>query len=590
MMNLEDYEVTEEYGFVMPKPLEKLPREFDQWNDLAEKAPELTVNKEFRQKVDKMPLLDHNNLKSHEEKRLAHLQLSAITMCYVWQEGDKGVAKVLPRSVAIPYCAISEDLGVQPIISHVSLVLANWKLKDKNGNITTLYNCMPGDEEAEWFSSVTAQIELDFAPAIKMIGGSAAQSSTMQCFDVAFGVEHETVLDSGDKEVVSSYNNCIQAASDFRSYHIQIITKYIIVMARQRAKDNDYESVAEQGTGGSNMEHELNLQSLCRLCCVKIPINSKSYNKENYKSAISSLYSIDIDYDLVTVHPPKICAACRLRVTRYKQSEDEFVDMNLPELFDFKPHTSVDCEICTSKVGRPKKKAKRKQTIPSITQKSVNIAQEHSYTAPNKQKESALKQTESQDKQTQRQTKSQTETQTESSNLDKLNVTDPFLVESGSRFRNIVIRSIPVERFSNPLIAQTYICTICRGVPCVPNITKCGHIFCSECLSGWLSVSCTCPFCRSLVDETTDVFSLTGQLLSIFDTLTVICSHDNCSKSFPIGSIDEHEASCPQRQTAFLFNLTTKPKIFKLPLHSITAKHAKRREEISNKTPLQHQQ
>ena len=40
--------------------------------------------------------------------------------------------QVLPRQLAVPWCDVSSRLGVVPVISHASFVLANWKVKDRN--------------------------------------------------------------------------------------------------------------------------------------------------------------------------------------------------------------------------------------------------------------------------------------------------------------------------------------------------------------------------------------------------------------------------------------------------------------------------
>lgn len=49
----------------------------------------------LREKVQKLPLLDHERLTSYRELRLAHVVLGAIATGYIWQEGDQGVPKVL---------------------------------------------------------------------------------------------------------------------------------------------------------------------------------------------------------------------------------------------------------------------------------------------------------------------------------------------------------------------------------------------------------------------------------------------------------------------------------------------------------------
>uniref|UniRef100_A0A674I6F2 Indoleamine 2,3-dioxygenase 1 n=1 Tax=Terrapene triunguis TaxID=2587831 RepID=A0A674I6F2_9SAUR len=113
----------------------------------------------------------------------------------------------------------------------------------------------------------------------QFFGGSAAQSSTLQCFDVLLGIQHSAaqgfsaeylgcmrdympaahrafiqtlasgpslrqfVLATGDAGLHAAFNKCVSALADLRSYHIQIATKYITIPAGRCR--------AEQGTGGT---------------------------------------------------------------------------------------------------------------------------------------------------------------------------------------------------------------------------------------------------------------------------------------------------------------------------------------------------
>ena len=55
------------------------------------------------------------------------------------------------------------------------------------------------------------------------------------------------------------------------------------------------------------------------------------------------------------------------------------------------------------------------------------------------------------------------------------------------------------------------------------------------------------------------------------------CIHANCTQSHLIRNIDEHESICSMKGTKFLYNVTTKSRVFKLPLHSVSAKHTRHR-------------
>lgn len=164
------YGISHGYGFCLPNPQELLPPYFEEWNELASKMTELVKVNEFRKRVDKMSHLDHQKLNGYREKRLAHLQLSIIGAGYVWQDGDKGVPRKIPKCLAVPWYRLSEELGMKPVLSHADLILANWKKKDENGpleldNLKCIYNVADG-EGPEWFVTVTVQIEIEFYQAL----------------------------------------------------------------------------------------------------------------------------------------------------------------------------------------------------------------------------------------------------------------------------------------------------------------------------------------------------------------------------------------------------------------------------------------
>ncbi|KAK3612259.1 hypothetical protein CHS0354_039539 [Potamilus streckersoni] len=172
-INLSDFHVSQRVGFLLEKPLAELPAYFEPWNQVCSRMPELVMQHRLRQEVDKMDVLDHHKLQGYRQLRLAHLQLSFISAGYIWQDGDKGVPEKLPRCLAVPWCGLSKTLGIQPVLSHSDLVLANWTTVDPDSplaleNLRCFYT-LPGGGEADWFITVTVQMELDFAAALKPV-------------------------------------------------------------------------------------------------------------------------------------------------------------------------------------------------------------------------------------------------------------------------------------------------------------------------------------------------------------------------------------------------------------------------------------
>nr|AAH26393.1 Indoleamine 2,3-dioxygenase 2 [Mus musculus] len=372
-LSLGRYHISEEYGFLLPNPLEALPDHYKPWMEIALRLPHLIENRQLRAHVYRMPLLDCRFLKSYREQRLAHMALAAITMGFVWQEGEGQPQKVLPRSLAIPFVEVSRNLGLPPILVHSDLVLTNWTKRNPEGpleisNLETIIS-FPGGESLRGFILVTVLVEKAAVPGLKALvqgmeairqhsqdtllealqqlrlsiqditralaqmhdyvdpdifysviriflsgwkdnpampvglvyegaateplkysGGSAAQSSVLHAFDEFLGIEHckesvgflhrmrdymppshkafledlhvapslrDYILASGPGDCLMAYNQCVEALGELRSYHINVVARYIIsaaTRARSRGLTNPSpHALEDRGTGGTAM-------------------------------------------------------------------------------------------------------------------------------------------------------------------------------------------------------------------------------------------------------------------------------------------------------------------------------------------------
>ncbi|XP_043844241.1 indoleamine 2,3-dioxygenase 1 [Dromiciops gliroides] len=371
LVHPEKFYISKELGFILEGPLEELPQPYQVWVELAKNLPFLIENGQFRKEVEKtLPELSISQLQGYKELRLAHLALAVITMGYVWEEGK--AMEVLPRKIAVPFCEISKQLGLPPIMVYADCVLANWKIKNSArpmtyDNMDTLF-AFPGGDCSKGFFLVSLLVEKAAASAIRVIpdifeaiksenleslkeclhsvassvreaievfdlvhkhvnpddfyntlrtylsgwknnpllpkglvyegvwetpkmfcGGSAAQSSIMQCFDALLGIQHGTarekssakfleemrsympsshkdfldevisrpsvrdfIISSDDTKLKKEYNECIKALVDLRSYHLKVVAKYIINPSNnangKKSSDNK-----ERGTGGTNL-------------------------------------------------------------------------------------------------------------------------------------------------------------------------------------------------------------------------------------------------------------------------------------------------------------------------------------------------
>ncbi|KAM5311645.1 indoleamine 2,3-dioxygenase 2 isoform 2-T2 [Glossophaga mutica] len=305
-LSLGRFHISEDYGFLLPNPLKKLPDHYRPWMEIANKLSRLIESHQLQAHVNKMPLLNCEFLKSHREQRLAHMVLSFITMGYIWQEGETQPEQVLPRNLALPFVEVSRKLGLPPILVHTDLVLTNWTTKDPERlldirNLDILFS-FPGGESLRGFILVTVLVEKAAVPGIKaLVQGvnailQASQDSLLQALEqlklsiqditrtlgqmhsdfllrmrdymppshkafieemqAAPSLRHH-VLSSGNGQLLTAYNKCVEALAELRSYHITVVTKYLVTAAaKAKSRKPSHlpelpHALEEKGTGGT---------------------------------------------------------------------------------------------------------------------------------------------------------------------------------------------------------------------------------------------------------------------------------------------------------------------------------------------------
>ncbi|KAK1341875.1 hypothetical protein QTO34_016626 [Cnephaeus nilssonii] len=275
----------------------ELPDHYRPWMEIASKLPDLIGSHQLRAQVNEMPLLNCQFLKSYREQRLAHLVLSLITMGYVWQEGEAQPAEALVEAM---------NAMLQP--NQDSLLQALQRLRLSIQDITRTLGQMHDYVDPDifyaviriflsgWKDNPAMPVGLIYegvsTEPLKYSGGSAAQSTVLHAFDEFLGICHskesgdfllnmrdymppshkafieaiqsapslrDHVLSSGNGPLLSAYNQCVQALADLRSYHITMVTKYLITSAA-KAKGRKLshlpgppQALEDRGTGGTTV-------------------------------------------------------------------------------------------------------------------------------------------------------------------------------------------------------------------------------------------------------------------------------------------------------------------------------------------------
>uniref|UniRef100_A0A8B9P146 I23O2 dioxygenase n=1 Tax=Apteryx owenii TaxID=8824 RepID=A0A8B9P146_APTOW len=158
----------------------ELPAPYGLWMEIASSLPQLIASRQLRSRLHQ---LSAGDLSGREELHLAHLVLSFLTMGYLWQEGEEGAVKVLPRNLAVPFWEVSQRLGLPPILSHADFVLANWKRKTPGRNLDPIIS-LPGGESLRGFILVTLLVEKAAVPGIKVLRSRKPAGARVTVYDL----------------------------------------------------------------------------------------------------------------------------------------------------------------------------------------------------------------------------------------------------------------------------------------------------------------------------------------------------------------------------------------------------------------------
>ncbi|KAJ8115641.1 hypothetical protein OPT61_g2759 [Boeremia exigua] len=358
-------------GFLPPNaPLTRLPNDYYQpWESIIEVLPTLIETQQIRQRVDELPVLDTQHLRSESEWQRAYSMLAVIAQGYIWQGPEP--SERLPPAISVPFLKAAEHLEVHPVATYAALNLWNWRPLEKGANLTQPDNLVAlhtatGSDDESWFLIISNAMEARAGPLLHIMlasmeavehndvpaivsglqyftasmkdigallermdercnpqkfyytirpllagsmnmeaaglpngvfydegngkgqwrkyrGGSNGQSSLLQFFDAALSVNHSrcgnfhaemrdympgphkrfldeiesianirSYVDSHQDniELLQAYNEAVAALSRFRDIHIALVTRFIVIPARQGrpAQFADRKDIASMST------------------------------------------------------------------------------------------------------------------------------------------------------------------------------------------------------------------------------------------------------------------------------------------------------------------------------------------------------
>lgn len=167
------YHVYTDTGFLPNEfPLERLPQSYYQpWEDLVNNLPSLILSKRIRPLVDRLPVLDTEQLETEPEYRRTYQVLGFLIHAYIWGVND--ATDKLPLQLSKPMLAVADHLRLPPLATYASLCLWNFKpiVKDQENmwdldNLTTI-NTFTGSIDESWFYLVSTFFEYKGLFAIK---------------------------------------------------------------------------------------------------------------------------------------------------------------------------------------------------------------------------------------------------------------------------------------------------------------------------------------------------------------------------------------------------------------------------------------
>ena len=222
-LNLKDYDITPERGFLAPHDMDKvtLPDDFDPIINARRMMSGWITSGRCQTFMKALPEIDMDKHLPHlsdAQVRLLMVHYSFIVQAYVWGEAE--AAKVLPRNLAVPYCKLSARIGQFPLLPYSSYTLDNWGKLDPQGpvtldNIYVIQNFYGGADE-NWFIMVHVEIE---AKAGKALAAIPAAIAAVDARDTGQLMTHLQTIRSAWEQINPVFDRMPEKCDPYIYYH-----------------------------------------------------------------------------------------------------------------------------------------------------------------------------------------------------------------------------------------------------------------------------------------------------------------------------------------------------------------------------------
>lgn len=174
-MKLEDFGLSAARGYLSTHEIDEisLPEGFDEMLDAAAQLSDIITTGKTRHWLKQVghPAMENFLASATDEQvRTAMVHYSFLVQAYVWGEAE--APTTLPANLAIPICAISDHLGLPPLLPYSGYVLDNWYRLDKSAPVALdnigMYQNFLGGQDENWFVLVHVAIEAEAGRALQL--------------------------------------------------------------------------------------------------------------------------------------------------------------------------------------------------------------------------------------------------------------------------------------------------------------------------------------------------------------------------------------------------------------------------------------